>query len=142
MSKFKQHSGHQAVSLLQAYATGMCGTPLRVGGMVQVFNNTLPGPMCRRQTFQMGGASAEYGLLATGKEPPLQCEIWVNPPIGGAGVKVLPSGVRAQSETAAICAAHASIAAPPSEVDRLAMERGIMAQRLPASAAQLGAAKK
>ena len=56
MPKFKQHSGHQVVSLLQAYATGMCGTPLRVGGMVQVFNNTLPGFNVSAADFPNGGA--------------------------------------------------------------------------------------
>ena len=91
----------------------------------------------------------------------------VKPPIGGAGAKVLPSGVKiissdanhsnssgtppamASATSSTPTAATAAALPPPSEVKFLLMERDSMAQRaalqtarLTAATSQLGVAKK
>lgn len=85
-------SGRQAMGNLQRWATHMCGTSVRVGDSVQVFDKTLKGFNVAASDFPNGGRVTR--IRFTGKPIPLQCEIWVRPPIGGASVKVLPTGVK------------------------------------------------
>ena len=140
---------------LQRWATSMCGTPLRVGDTVQVFDNTLPGYNVSAADFPSGGCISK--VTFTGKERPLQCEMLVKPPIGGAGAKVLPSGVKlissdaSHSNSSGTPPSHSNLPGTPSvmaaassftEAEQLRMERDIMAQRLAASTAKLGATKK
>lgn len=142
-------TGRQAMDHLQRWATEMCRTPLRVDDVVDVFDNTLPGFNVSASDFPDGGRIS--GVHYTGNEPPLQCEIRVRPPIGGASVKVLPSGVRmrsnvndsnAHSNAGRAMAMRSSITVPPSDVEQLAMQHDSMAQRLAASTALQNKVKK
>ena len=95
---------------LRRWACHLCGTDIQVGDNVDVFNSTLPGYNVTASDFPCGGVVA--GKKYFDRDAPLNCELTIKPPIGGAGTKTLASGVRARSETAAVRARSETAAAP------------------------------
>ena len=94
-----------------SWAVGAVATDMQVGDNVAVFNNTLPGYNVTVSDFPCGGVVA--GKKYFDRDAPLNCELTIKPPIGGAGTKTLASGVRrARSETAAVRARSETAAAP------------------------------